>query len=107
MNKDEQIETEQNSDNNESVQEQQKIQEQAETISMPSSDPSGVIKFGLSIIFVVFGVIGTWATFAPLATSSVAVGKVSADLNKKTVLHLEGGIVDAIYVKDGDIVKKD
>ncbi|SMP87006.1 membrane fusion protein, epimerase transport system [Epsilonproteobacteria bacterium SCGC AD-308-E02] len=45
--------------------------------------------------------------FAPLASSSVAEGKVSADLGKKTIEHLEGGIVDAIYVKDGDKVKKD
>jgi epimerase transport system membrane fusion protein len=75
--------------------------------SMPSHNTTGVISFGLSIIFIVFGLIGGWAAYAPLASSSVAIGKVSADLNKKTVQHLEGGIVDAIYVKDGDSVKKD
>lgn len=75
-------------------------------IEMPSFDDSKVIGFGLSIIFIVFVVIGGWMAFAPLASSSVAIGKVSADTDKKTVQHLEGGKVTAIYVKDGDKVKK-
>lgn len=75
-------------------------------ISMPSSDAKGVISFGLGVIFVVFILIGGWMAYAPLAASSVAIGKVSAGLNKKTVQHLEGGIIEAIYVKDGDSVKK-
>ncbi len=74
--------------------------------SMPSHDDSSVIKFGLSLIFIVFFIIGGWMSFAPLASSSVAIGKVSADSNKKTIQHLEGGKVIAIYVKDGDKVKK-
>ncbi|MEA3383709.1 MAG: HlyD family type I secretion periplasmic adaptor subunit [Campylobacterota bacterium] len=76
-------------------------------VNMPSSDVKSVISFGLGVIFVVFVLIGGWMAFAPLAASSVAVGKVSAGLNKKTIQHLEGGIIDAIYVKDGDKVKKD
>ncbi len=76
-------------------------------IKMPLQDDTSVIRFGLAVIFVVFVVLGVWAAFAPLATSSVASGKVSADLGKKTIQHLEGGIIEAIYVKDGDKVKKD
>ena len=75
-------------------------------IEMPSYNDSSIIVFGLGIIFIVFGIIGGWMAFAPLASSSVAMGKVSADLDKKTIQHLEGGKVDAIYVKDGDSVKK-
>jgi epimerase transport system membrane fusion protein len=75
-------------------------------IEMPSHDDSSVIKFGLGIVFVVFVILGGWMAFAPLASSSVAIGKVSADLEKKTIQHLEGGKVTAIYVKDGDKVKK-
>ncbi len=77
-----------------------------EQLSMPSSDDSKVIGFGFSVIFIVFVILGGWSAYAPLATSSVAVGKVSADLDKKTIQHLEGGIVEKIYVKDGDSVKK-
>lgn len=76
-------------------------------IKMPSHDDSSIIAFGLGLIFVVFILIGGWMAFAPLASSSVASGKVSADFGKKTIQHLEGGIVEAIYVKDGDSVKKD
>lgn len=71
---------------------------------MPSYDDSSVIRFGLGIIFIVFVLLGGWMAFAPLASSSVAIGKVSADVDKKTIQHLEGGKVDAIYVKDGDTV---
>lgn len=76
-------------------------------IKVPSSDDTSVIRFGLIVVFVVFVFIGGWMTFAPLATSSVASGKVSADLGKKTIQHLEGGIIEAIYVKDGDKVTKE
>ncbi|MCX6053278.1 MAG: HlyD family type I secretion periplasmic adaptor subunit [Campylobacterales bacterium] len=76
-------------------------------IKMPLQDDTSVIRFGLTVIFVVFVVLGAWAAFAPLATSSVASGKVSADLGKKTIQHLEGGIIESIFVKDGDKVKKD
>ena len=75
-------------------------------IKMPSSDVGGVITFGLSVIFVVFVLLGGWMALAPLSSSSVAIGKVSADLNKKTIQHLEGGKLTAILVKDGDKVKK-
>ena len=76
-------------------------------IKVPSHDDTAVVRFGLVVVFVVFVLIGGWMTFAPLATSSVASGKVSADLGKKTMQHLEGGIIEAIYVKDGDKVKKE
>ncbi len=73
---------------------------------MPSHNTFYVISFGLLVIFSVFGLLGGWMYYAPLASSSVAIGKVSAGSAKKSVQHLEGGIVEAIHVKDGDVVKK-
>jgi epimerase transport system membrane fusion protein len=75
-------------------------------IKVPSSDDRAVIRLGLIVVFVVFVLVCGWMAFAPLATSSVASGNVSADLGKKTIQHLEGGVIEAIYVKDGDRVKK-
>lgn len=75
-------------------------------IQPPSTDDSKVIKFGLSILFLLIVVFGGWSAFAPLAESAVAVGKVSADLDKKTLQHLEGGVIESILVKDGDHVQK-
>ena len=74
--------------------------------AMPPKDTSPVIKFGLSVVFIVFGILGTWMALAPLAISIVGVGEVSVDTNKKTVQHYEGGIISDILVKEGDFVNK-
>ncbi len=72
----------------------------------PPKSAVGPILFGLTVLIVVFGFLGGWMYYAPLAGSAVSVGTVSADLEKKTVQHLEGGIVEEILVKDGDVVQK-
>ncbi|MDY0122986.1 HlyD family type I secretion periplasmic adaptor subunit [Sulfurimonas sp.] len=79
---------------------------QQQEVKMPSTDASKVIGFGLAIIFLLFAVFGGWAAYAPLAESSVAIGTVSADLEKKTLQHLEGGVIERIEVKDGDEVRE-
>lgn len=70
------------------------------------TNDSNIIKFGFTVILIVFIICGSWMYFANLDNASVATGQVSADVDKKTVQHLEGGIVKEIYVKDGDLVKK-
>lgn len=79
--------------------------EQNEQIKVQTSDKK-VVGFGVSVIAIVFGIFGVWAGFAPLDSAAVAVGKVAVADNKKIIQHLEGGVVDKIYVKDGDKVKK-
>jgi len=74
--------------------------------SKPDANDKGIIRFGVGIIVAVFVVLGGWMALAPLASAAVSVGMVSADLNKKTVQHLEGGIVEEILVKNGDFVKE-
>ena len=51
-----------------------------------------------------FGGFGTWAALAPLDSAVVAPGTVAVYSNRKTVQHLEGGIVAEIAVRDGDRV---
>jgi len=72
----------------------------------PDENASGIVKFGFTVIFIVFILLGGWMSYAPLAIHSVATGTVSADYNKKRIQHLESGIIKKIYVKDGDLVKK-
>ena len=48
---------------------------------------------------------GTWSAMAPLESAAVAMGTVVSDSHRKTVQHLEGGIIAAILVRDGDAVK--
>lgn len=59
---------------------------------------------GLVIIGLVFGVAGTWAALAPLAGAAIATGVVSPDGSRKTIQHLEGGIIKEILIREGDTV---
>jgi len=61
---------------------------------------------GLVIVAVIFGGFGLWAALAPLGAAAVAPGVVTVENYRKTVQHLEGGIVKAIHVRDGDVVEK-
>lgn len=75
-------------------------------IQIPNSNDSKVINFGLALIFLVFIILGGWMALAPLSSSAVSVGTVSADNEKKFIQHLEGGTISKILVKEGDLVKK-
>jgi epimerase transport system membrane fusion protein len=55
-------------------------------------------------LFVVFGLGGLWAAFAPLSGAVIAPGVIKVESNAKLVQHLEGGIVRRILVKDGQRV---
>lgn len=72
----------------------------------PDSNDRGIIRFGLIVLTMVFLLGGGWMALAPLSGAVVSIGTVSADMNKKTVQHLEGGIVEELLVKDGDCVKE-
>lgn len=62
-------------------------------------------RIGLIILAISFGFFGTWATFAPLDSASLAPGLVTVKGQRKTVQHLEGGIVKEILVTDGEQVE--
>jgi HlyD family type I secretion membrane fusion protein len=62
---------------------------------------------GAGIVGLFFGVFGAWAAFAPLESAAVARGVISVETQRKTIQHLEGGIVGEILVRDGDEVTAD
>lgn len=64
------------------------------------------IRWGLGILLFFFVGFGGWAAFAPLSAAVVGTGFVKVDSNRKTIQHLEGGIIRQILVKDGDRVKQ-
>lgn len=70
------------------------------------SDPEVIIRRGMNVV--IFGFLGfvVWASFAPLDQGIVAQGVVTVESNRKTVQHLRGGIVEQIFVKGGDVVRK-
>ncbi|WP_178081961.1 HlyD family type I secretion periplasmic adaptor subunit [Pseudomonas sp. FW300-N1A1] len=64
-------------------------------------------RLGIAIVGVTFGLFGTWAALAPLDGAAFAPGVVTVQAYRKTVQHIEGGIVKDVLVHDGDIVKRD
>lgn len=70
------------------------------------SDDSRFRRWGLGIVLTVFGGLGLWAALAPLSSAAVAPGTIVVDSYRKSVQHLEGGIVQALHVRDGDKVEK-
>lgn len=52
------------------------------------------------------GGLTAWSTLAPIESAVVAPGVLSVASYRKTIQHLEGGIVDEILVKDGDPVEQ-
>ena len=57
----------------------------------------------VATLFLVIG-LGSWSFLAPLAGAAIAPGIISPDGNRKTIQHLEGGIIRAIHVREGDAV---
>ncbi len=68
-------------------------------------DVRRAIRSGYLVIILAFGSFFIWAAFAPLAKGTHAFGAISVEGNRKTIQHLEGGIIQEIAVKDGDFVK--
>jgi HlyD family secretion protein len=60
---------------------------------------------GYFVATVFFGFLGGWAWYAPLSSAAVAPGVVSPDGSRKTVQHLEGGIIRSIHVREGQHVE--
>ncbi|MGB0682166.1 MAG: HlyD family type I secretion periplasmic adaptor subunit [Magnetovibrionaceae bacterium] len=60
---------------------------------------------GLFLITLFFGGFGAWALLTELDSAAVAPGVLIVESNRKTVNHLEGGIVSDILVREGDRVE--
>jgi HlyD family type I secretion membrane fusion protein len=70
----------------------------------PSDSIKRVALAGWLIIAVFFGGIGCWAATAPLNGAVVGNAVVKVEGNRKSIQHLDGGIVKQLRVKEGDKV---
>ncbi len=61
---------------------------------------------GYIVILLTFGVMGSWSAMARLDRAVVAPGTVTIESSRKTIQHLEGGLVNDIRVKEGQEVKE-
>ena len=69
------------------------------------SDARPAIFMGYFVIFMFFGVLGTWSYYAPLSSAVIASGTIVVESSRKIVQHFEGGIVREILVEESAIVK--
>lgn len=63
-----------------------------------------LIRVGQLIIAIAFVGLGIWLALAPLQGAVIMMAQAKVDANRKAVQHNEGGIVNEIFVRDGDIV---
>ncbi|HEV7256943.1 MAG TPA: HlyD family type I secretion periplasmic adaptor subunit [Bosea sp. (in: a-proteobacteria)] len=62
---------------------------------------------GVAAVGVGFGGFGAWAVSAKLDNAAVASGVVAVDSKRKTVSHLEGGVLKMLLKTEGERVAKD
>ncbi|MCX7561852.1 HlyD family type I secretion periplasmic adaptor subunit [Sulfitobacter sp. F26204] len=75
-------------------------------VNKPSPKP--VALMGYILIFITFGVFGSWAAVAKLDSAVVAPGTISLEGNRRVVQHFEGGIVEEILVTEaGNVTEGD
>lgn len=73
---------------------------------VPRSNRKLVLWGGGVLALLSFG-FGAWAAYAPLEGAVVASGSFVATGQNKHVQHLEGGIVEEVMVREGELVRKD
>jgi membrane fusion protein, epimerase transport system len=72
---------------------------------MPPSDSArAAIVAGWITLLLFFGGFGTWAATAPLNGAVMGEAVLKVEGNRKSVQHLDGGIVSEIKVREGDRV---
>jgi HlyD family secretion protein len=59
---------------------------------------------GYAIIIITFGVLGGWSAVAKLDSAVTAPGIIAEENSRKSVQHLEGGIIKEILVREGQHV---
>ena len=69
------------------------------------TDDKPIRIIGMLILLATFGFFSLWSYLAPIDGAALAPGFITVKSHKRTVQHLDGGIVSSILVKDGDIVK--
>ncbi|MBN9458094.1 MAG: HlyD family type I secretion periplasmic adaptor subunit [Bosea sp.] len=68
----------------------------------PRSETAKLVRWGAALVLVLFGIFGLWAATVPLASAVIAPGVVKVLSRHRAVQHLEGGIVKAILVQEGE-----
>lgn len=63
-------------------------------------------RMGLAAIALFLGGLIFWSLVSPISSAAIAHGQVRVESYRKTIQHLEGGILSELLVKEGDVVRK-
>lgn len=63
-----------------------------------------LLRFATIVCVISMGGFLLWSGLAPMAEGVSAFGQVEVDNNRKVIQHLEGGIINEIMVREGDVV---
>jgi HlyD family type I secretion membrane fusion protein len=74
-------------------------------LDAPAPRTRGATALGLAAILLFFGSFAAWSFYAPLSEAAIAPGSIRAEGQRRTIQHLEGGIIRDILVRDGDRVR--
>jgi protease secretion system membrane fusion protein len=69
------------------------------------TDTRSPIRLGFWVLIVGFGLLLAWAAWAPLDEGVSASATVSVEARRKTVQHLQGGVVKEVLVRESQEVK--
>jgi protease secretion system membrane fusion protein len=68
------------------------------------ADTSGPIRLGFRVLVIGFGGFLLWSALAPLDEGVSSPASVSIETRRKTIQHLNGGVVHSVAVKEGQWV---
>ncbi len=78
----------------------------AQTIQLEESDAPGVVSVGIAATVVLVIAFVVWTYITPVNEVAISQGKVVPYGNNHIVQHFEGGIVEQILVREGELVIK-
>lgn len=83
------------------------VDDLVDSAARPPTNSAGAARLGLWVLGVGLGGFLLWAGLAPLDEGVPTYGMVTIDTKSKAVQHLSGGIVKAVLVREGDVVKQE
>ncbi|ANM30631.1 hypothetical protein ABI59_15205 [Acidobacteria bacterium Mor1] len=74
-------------------------------MNAPSQPPiRGLLLAAVAVLVIFGGALAAWSLLAPLQSGAVASGRVNVADQRKTLQHLEGGIIRELLVREGQTV---
>lgn len=78
----------------------------AQSIQLEESDAPGVVSVGIAATVVLVVAFVVWTYITPVNEVAISEGKIVPQGNNHIVQHFEGGIVEDILVKNGELVEQ-